>query len=509
MKVFNKIVYAFLLFLMLMLLALWLFKPRGATLNDWNMGTEDNKNQISLPISFQVPESKVYTFKTHFKKTSYNTLVIPEINGHAFKVFINNQLVGGVGDFNHPTANIWNYVHTINFSQVTQNELNELRIDIYGLHDVGINQAPYLANNTEIQPYVLLQNIFISESINWVIGAAFTFAILLLLLSIHSDINKKIYLFYAIALFLFSIYSTDLTYRETTGSLAFYLIIRKIQMLSLFLSASFMVIAARYYFTRQKIPSLAIIIILLILSPILFAPSYIVLNNITQYIGLLLIVSLIYLIIINFMDPNKRTLFSTVFLCLAVLYRFFEYIYDLPPIFVVQYAVLIYILGVIYMIIADYSLLKEEKTRLNEKVKHDHLTKVYNRTALEFLTISNGDAVIFIDIDNFKHYNDTLGHSAGDQLLIKFANFLSLMIRSQGDLVRYGGDEFVIILYNHSVTEATVLIEKLRNDIKDLFVEIDLSYGVTEFKDNLFDSLIHADRKMYEMKFMKENTNSH
>lgn len=86
---------------------------------------------------------------------------------------------------------------------------------------------------------------------------------------------------------------------------------------------------------------------------------------------------------------------------------------------------------------------------------HDPMTGLYNRSYLEqqYLTMARSCsrydhqmAVIFVDIDYFKSINDTYGHAAGDQVLIKFSETLQTMTRKSDVLGRYGGDEFVILL---------------------------------------------------------------
>jgi len=86
---------------------------------------------------------------------------------------------------------------------------------------------------------------------------------------------------------------------------------------------------------------------------------------------------------------------------------------------------------------------------------YDPLTKLPNRRALnEHLTIAvekikrsgNSGALLFLDIDNFKRLNDSLGHSSGDELLIQVAGRLSAVIRKSDTLARLGGDEFVVLL---------------------------------------------------------------
>ena len=107
---------------------------------------------------------------------------------------------------------------------------------------------------------------------------------------------------------------------------------------------------------------------------------------------------------------------------------------------------------------------------------HDPLTKLFNRRRLPLAvgdTVAearNGraGALLYIDLDNFKVVNDTLGHEAGDRLLLKVADVLRSTVRAEDILVRFGGDEFVIILPDCSVQDAINIGEGLRENLENL-----------------------------------------
>jgi len=71
-------------------------------------------------------------------------------------------------------------------------------------------------------------------------------------------------------------------------------------------------------------------------------------------------------------------------------------------------------------------------------------------------------AVIFVDLDNFKSVNDTIGHAEGDRVLQKAASLLRGALREEDVLGRYGGDEFVVLLLNTAEDDSVVVAEKLR-----------------------------------------------
>jgi len=117
----------------------------------------------------------------------------------------------------------------------------------------------------------------------------------------------------------------------------------------------------------------------------------------------------------------------------------------------------------------------------------DPLTKLLNRSQLEpallhaISTVQEGRpaAVLYIDLDNFKIVNDTLGHEAGDRLLTTLSTLLKNATRPGDELVRFGGDEFVVILLDAEVEKALAVAERLREKVEEFrFLENGMTYRV-------------------------------
>jgi diguanylate cyclase (GGDEF)-like protein/PAS domain S-box-containing protein len=150
---------------------------------------------------------------------------------------------------------------------------------------------------------------------------------------------------------------------------------------------------------------------------------------------------------------------------------------------------------------------------------HDRLTGLPNRANLQTrLDDAIGQArahntslaVMFLDVDNFKIVNDSLGHSAGDHVLVAFAERLAAMLRPDDTVGRFGGDEFVVLLENiTSADDAVMVAERLLEDLQhplrigdqtvflSVSVGISLSIGGHDSADVL---LRNADSAMYQAK---------
>ncbi|MBF4695736.1 sensor domain-containing diguanylate cyclase [Fusibacter ferrireducens] len=111
-----------------------------------------------------------------------------------------------------------------------------------------------------------------------------------------------------------------------------------------------------------------------------------------------------------------------------------------------------------------------------------------------------------LDLDDFKSINDQFGHRSGDIVLIKVAEVLKTFIRSDDIAARYGGDEFILLLKDVNIRDATIVIKRIEAEIENLefnfneqLVHISASIGITEFVPgfSLDRFIIEADQQMY------------
>ena len=155
---------------------------------------------------------------------------------------------------------------------------------------------------------------------------------------------------------------------------------------------------------------------------------------------------------------------------------------------------------------------KYEKEKYIYTSNTDELTKCLNRRAYEVdkqkLNLDGEWAYISLDLNGLKKANDTLGHSAGDELICAAANCMKFAFASYGKIYRIGGDEFVALL-TQSVTDLESILQVFDSSIQDWHGKysnsISVSYGVVKSSEQSFDS-IHsvsklADERMYKSKY--------
>ncbi|MCW8877129.1 MAG: EAL domain-containing protein [Kangiellaceae bacterium] len=175
-------------------------------------------------------------------------------------------------------------------------------------------------------------------------------------------------------------------------------------------------------------------------------------------------------------------------------------------------------------IYSDITDLKQTEAKLHKLAHYDSLTGLANRLLLEertsqaILRAQRGNhkvVMLFIDLDNFKYINDTLGHDIGDQLLKQVAQRFQHIIRDTDTLARQGGDEFVVLLSKTTRTnDAHIIAEKIKAagsqpfKVSEHELFISTSIGVAIYPDdatNTNELLKCSDMAMYAAKESGKN----
>lgn len=158
---------------------------------------------------------------------------------------------------------------------------------------------------------------------------------------------------------------------------------------------------------------------------------------------------------------------------------------------------------------------KQLELEMERLATTDRLTQTFNRLKFEEIIRKEIEmarryghllSLIILDIDRFKEVNDTYGHIAGDNVLKAVAGIAKENIRETDSLVRWGGEEFIIIAPGTSLEGAAELAERIRKSVEDFdfgqFKTVRISLGVTQFREQDTENtfLRRADDAMYTAK---------
>lgn len=156
---------------------------------------------------------------------------------------------------------------------------------------------------------------------------------------------------------------------------------------------------------------------------------------------------------------------------------------------------------------------KEYEAQLSSLAHHDPLTGLTNRHALPShfnqMKAKGPLCVAFVDLDNFKHVNDTLGHRSGDEVLIQLSQRISAVVLPNVVIGRLGGDEFVLLIpFLIGYPKVRIMLQAVLDaallpfDVDNGHAQIGASIGIAQVQelDRFEDALTRADEAMYQIK---------
>lgn len=175
----------------------------------------------------------------------------------------------------------------------------------------------------------------------------------------------------------------------------------------------------------------------------------------------------------------------------------------------------------------NFNIMLKKIQKMNKKLydhaTYDELTGVYNRRIgfdkLETLMTENQEhhkdlSIVFVDINNLKTINDTLGHQVGDEVIVNLSKIIQEVLQEEEFIARLGGDEFLIVLPGSNTAEAKNTLDTVDmhidkfNTINDYPYTLHISYGIESFdgKSSRKKFVERADTKMYEAKKRYKST---
>ncbi len=176
-------------------------------------------------------------------------------------------------------------------------------------------------------------------------------------------------------------------------------------------------------------------------------------------------------------------------------------------------------IGMVWFLILEERYFRMSNMELKEELATDELTSAKSRRAgmqrlkERFNRFSSGGgecAILLMDLDDFKHINDTYGHDAGDRVLVEVVNSIRDSIRETDTIYRWGGEEFVILLDGMNPDSIQTVISKVLEAVKSVEIELEhakvsvtTSIGATFFREgdkSFEDGLKRADLALYESK---------
>jgi len=169
----------------------------------------------------------------------------------------------------------------------------------------------------------------------------------------------------------------------------------------------------------------------------------------------------------------------------------------------------------IHGILIDITGRKALEASLLEMSTHDALTGALNRRCLAEVDVelardpSAKCGCVFVDVDQFKQYNDQWGHREGDEVLRRMARFLMRYVRAEECVVRIGGDEFVVLLRGQDADSTKLVADRLRIEaLERAPVPFSLGWATRETGESLMQIIDRADRSLMAVRVIRRHTDA-
>ena len=476
----------------------------------WTVVDGDRIERMELPWTMHLKEKRTVILRKSLPATKGESLVITSLNTTGLTVMVDGTTVRRIGDHENATANIWNAMVVISLDDsIREDRLLELRIS--GHQILRLSQAPFVEESGRAQRRLSRHRYLYNAMVVFFMGASVTIGLLLIGFALLRRPRRIDGLLLGLSGLLIAVYATDYTFRYAMGTIPVYNFLKRLTIACGYLgSFSFLAgldLQANRRYTVSKItamPTLAGILM------IFLTPTVGEMNRMLPWFNTVLLTNLVLGIIVVVRKMRKRVLYviasGLLFLAILQIITIMVFLTSQPA--VLQYVVVIASALIGMQFLLDYREVYHDREKLRRVYNRDELTGAYNRRALSSVSLEEFSTAVFLDFDLFKSYNDSYGHDKGDSLLRDFVRVANSHVRRDDLVIRYGGDEFLILLGDAGHDEAAAIIERIRSAFLSLEPGggVDVSYGIEAIGDEGELDIESLDRRMYAMKQLKRRT---
>lgn len=455
-------------------------------------------------------------------KNRFDFFVISDVAVNAFEVYINGHLIGQIGDFAGGNSNIWGHVFLFSVKEFLKNGENRIVLKVKALYLLEFDFPPFLATYPTAKNYVFLKS-FLNNLVTF-IGIGFMFFSFIFLIILGED--RKIAISFDTKVLGFSFLFMAIYFLDYITFYILpvrYIFFKKFVLVSIHFSF-FLLLAGLLIYLRRKIDLFAKFLLIIgaleILVMLFSKNDMIPFRNIYSATNIFLVAVIFYLLIKLGIHRNKdrytKILFYAIFFSsIFIFYDVYIIFSGKPGVLFSRYGALFFFLAIILIIALRYketskeAILEKERANLFFEVsRKDALTGAFNRNVIEEIDelLSDNYSLLMFDVDNFKEINDKYGHLVGDEILKRFVDIIRKYVRKTDVIIRYGGDEFFVILINCTYEVAEKIAKKIENELKEspYFFEnqkifFSASVGIVQAKrgEAILKVLEKADENMY------------
>ncbi len=479
----KRIFYALISFLFVLVLVQYINDFSDLKILNWD-------NQV--PFYFRVSKPTSVFLQSEIKRVlGKDFLVLGKVSGSRLRVYLNDSEIYEIGG---ETGNLWTRPIIVKLPK-TENNFDILKIEVFGVYDVGIHYVPFLTDSKNANLYYTLVSFFRDGFFLFAIGASLILGIVLLISAsrLGGLIDKSI-LYLGISSIISAVGMLDYTFRTYSGNLVTYLIIEKFLTTLFPISFVFIVRSIEEYCYVLKSNKLVKYLGIFSAVLMILSPTFHWYNRFLSLIQLVVLVQLFYIAYIIFKSKAKLFYFSVSFLIFSVVQTVIVLAMKWHGELLLAYGSVVFRFGVSFALLERLKEISFKAKHFEHKSSIDPLTNAYNRNILERIQLKG--YLILLDLNGFKKINDTYGHTKGDEILVMFSNLLKFSLREDDFLIRIGGDEFCIITNSENPDSIADRLRKISNEQ----LQIDFSYGIAKLEGDFDRAYREADEKMYKNK---------
>ncbi len=429
------------------------------------------------------------------------TMQLPDVM--AFELYVNNMMIGRMGTLNQPNLNARNHVYVFPVDpSILKDEHNQFRLSTGHYDRSLLTFYPEISNYRDAQFIAGVKNFILNDLfLMMIVLVVLTNAGLIVIVKRNPQYKAMFYRIVAITTLLV-VQSLQFYHFPFDIRIIDYFMLRKIANIApmIYIMIAFRLISifkmedmAQRPFRYWYIDIPAIVFSL----GILFAKNYM---DLPMYISasLVFVVASFLLLAILILKKKIYDMIPGIFLIIITAAEtIMAYLYIVKNLYLAHF-------GLSFIIVNMYVLAYLYAKRLMDENFTDTLTGAYNRKHLDRIAFTKSYTIVFVDLDNFKKYNDTKGHQAGDDLLVYMVNLMKSYDVFNKQIVRYGGDEFILIAKNEQPGHIADVVENISNEIKKNTEIVSISYGIEPYNGDLNMTLKLADKAMYLNKISKK-----
>ncbi|MBN2557616.1 MAG: diguanylate cyclase [Clostridia bacterium] len=450
-------------------------------------------------------------------------ILVFRLNAQAYEVYFNGIHLGTSGDMESARSHIYNGIGNFVIHKEYIKEVNTLTINTHSLYMIGLEQSPVGIVCCDTARKITEDVTFRTQGMTMMgVGILILGIIITLMMIFLSEKKNHALIFFMLSVVFLSIYSLEFMYIPHIA--ISYIWFRKIIILALFACIFFLGLSfSKYFNSRQSVILSSVLFGLVLLSALLVGNLVLFKQMYNVFVPAITFNFIIWIIVAakQYKKMDEAVIFIWSFVNLLLLAAA-DSIQLLVLGGIMNTSIIMHVMIFSLILI---SLFYIEMNKRNIKIRQessqrshfyqqaitDQLTDTFNKKHVLALLSDETPpyTIAMIDIDSFKHVNDTYGHPAGDYILKHVSHRMKSEFRDTDIIGRYGGDEFIVILLGCSEKHAFdimnrfrmhVEFDKISHDGRQIPVTLSIGIAYCDKKYEYEETIKRADEALYRAK---------